>query len=184
MTKEPFKTRSDFKCRAPQLPSAKVMFPKDISDSMSLHKAHTQKPATSWEMSSRVAIVTLTSAPFHQSCPPTSEEPAHWLSGQSQFWEGSARSWASCVYFGTLDLGNSINEQFPSGVFFPINSSMLPATSSLYWQPRDQVPLPFSPTSFIHCWNDRCRHVNEFSTICHDYCLVSLTFPIQATNVL
>lgn len=107
---------------------------------------------------------------------PPQKNPAHWLLGQSRYWEGS-------VYFGTLAVGNSINEQFPSGAFFPpINSSILPATSSIYWQPRDQVPLPFSPTSFIHCWNDHHRHINEYSNILIS--MVSLTFPIQATHVL
>lgn len=99
----------------------RVIFPKNISDSKSLHRACAPKPARTWEMSSWVAIVRLTFAQFHQSCPPASEEPhaQELLSGQRQFWEGSAGDWASKVYFSTLALGNSINSAVPQWDVFP-----------------------------------------------------------------
>lgn len=98
-----------------------AIFPKNISDSKSLHRAFAPKPATTWETSSRVAIARVTFAQFHQSCPPASEEPRlqELLSGQRQFWKGSARDWASKVYFSTLALGNSINSAVPQWDVFP-----------------------------------------------------------------
>lgn len=58
-----------------------------------------------------MATEALTSTWFHQPCPPASGEslPLELLWGQRQGWEGSASSWTSDVYFGTLGLGNSIN---------------------------------------------------------------------------